>query len=272
MSSPPPTTSPVILRSALRMDGATSRPPNPPDDALSALVPLDLNNALPHFQEFLGIERLTVHHHLVMQVRPRAPARAAELADFLMRADLLPARYGDAVQVSVMRDDAVAVIDFHELAVGVARAREGHHARRGAVDRRPEGPDEIHAGMEALAVIDGVDARAERAAELVLTERRRQRQGLEELAEGLLAGRLILRRDLVGGAKRDIGAALALRGTAKPGDEILHVEAGSGDHALEIAEHTGTLRHRHQRRHALGSLDVELAGLGLGVGLGQARL
>src|SRR5580704_1116853 len=124
-SSPPPTTSPVIFRSPLRIDGAESRPPNPAD-ALS-LVPLDLNNALPHFQEFLGIERLAVHHHLVMQVRPRAPASAAELADFLIRADSLAARYGDAVQVSVMRDDAISVVDLDELAIGISGARKGHH-------------------------------------------------------------------------------------------------------------------------------------------------
>src|SRR5260370_32370143 len=154
----PPTTSPVILRSTLRMDGAASRPPNP-DDALSALVPLDLNNALPHFQEFLGIERLTVHHHLVVQVRPRAPARAAELADFLMRADPLAARDGDAMQVSVTCDDAVAVIDLDEFPIGVAGTREGHHPWGGAIDGRAEGRDEIDAGMKSLAVADGLEAR-----------------------------------------------------------------------------------------------------------------
>src|SRR5215472_1739471 len=268
-SSPPPTTSPVILRSTLRMDGAASRPPNPDDD-LSALVPLDLNNALPHFQEFLGIERLAVHHHLVMQVRPRAPARTAELADFLMRADLLPARDGDAVQVSVMRDDAVAVVDLHELAIGIARARESHDAGRGAVDRRTECRDQIDAGMEALVMIDGIDARAERALDLVLAERCSQRQGLQELAQCLVAGGPVLGRGLARGSQGDIGTAFALRGAAQAPDEILHIEAGRRDHALEIADHAVDLGPglRGQRGDGLRRLDI---GLGR-IGLGEARL
>src|ERR1700676_1565760 len=150
-----------------------------------------------------------------MEVRPRAATRAAELADFLMRADLLAARDGDAVQVCVVRDDAVPVVDLDELSVGVAHARIGHHPRGGAVDGRAKGGGEVDAGMEAWAPVDGIDARAERALELVLAERRGQRQGLQKLAQSLLAPRLVLGRGVLGSAERDVGTALAFRRAAQ---------------------------------------------------------
>src|ERR1051326_362451 len=96
--------------------------------------------------------------------------------------------------------------------------------------------------MISLAVVDGIDARAERALELVLAERRRQRQSLEQLSQRLLAGRLLLGGHLVRRAEGDIGAALALRRPAQPRDEVLHVETRRRDHVLEIAEDTVHLR------------------------------
>src|SRR5690242_3372120 len=68
-------------------------------------------------EEFLGIDRVVVHQHLVVQMRPGAAAGAAELAQPLVRAYPLAARHRDAMEMREARDDAVAMVDLDRPAV-----------------------------------------------------------------------------------------------------------------------------------------------------------
>ena len=52
-------------------------------------------------EEFLGILRFAVDHHLVVHMRTGGAAGAAEEADLAMRRDPLAARHGLSMEMSV---------------------------------------------------------------------------------------------------------------------------------------------------------------------------
>ena len=65
--------------------------------------------------------------------------------------------------MAITRMNAVAVIDFHHIAVAAAIAGEHHGARRRGMHHAAPGTGEIDAGMEGIAAGEGIDARAEAA-------------------------------------------------------------------------------------------------------------
>src|SRR5205823_14470407 len=77
-------------------------------------------------EEFLGILRFAVNQHLVMHVRAGGPAGAAEKSDLAVPRDPLADRDGLAMKMRIAGGDAVAVIDFDDLAVIVAIPGIGH--------------------------------------------------------------------------------------------------------------------------------------------------
>src|SRR5665213_1574047 len=67
---------------------------------------------LPGRQEPRRIDRVARDQNFIMQMRPGAAPGAAELADDLMRPDMLPGDHRQAREVGVAGDDAVAVVDL----------------------------------------------------------------------------------------------------------------------------------------------------------------
>src|SRR5690349_19104714 len=136
------------------------------------------DDVLPRLQELLRIDRIAVDAHLVMNVRAGAAPSAAEQSDLLSVAEVLPARHGDPMEMAVDRDDPRAVIDLHHPAIGALGTGEHYDPRRGVVDRRLVRRRKIDAGVEGFAMVDWVDASTERAFELILRDRRAERQRL----------------------------------------------------------------------------------------------
>ena len=77
------------------------------------------------------------------------------------------------MQMRVAGRDAVAVVDFDDLTIIVAIAGIGHDAGRRGIDRRHVRRPEIVTGLIGRVAVDGIAAHAERTAELVTLERRR---------------------------------------------------------------------------------------------------
>ena len=127
--------------------------------------------------------RLAIDQHLVMDMRAGSAAGAAEETDLGTAGDALPDRDDVSVQMAITRRNAIAVIDFDDLAVIVAIAGIGHHAGSGRIDRRHVGRPEIFAGMEGAAAVHRIAADPERAADLVAFKRRRDRQDLGQGAQ-----------------------------------------------------------------------------------------
>src|SRR5258707_8210862 len=83
-----------------------------------------------------------------MQVRARAEARTAHVADRLARRDLLVTADGNPRLVAVERGEAVVVIDHHEVAVAGHPAAPDNGAGAGRMDGRPAGDTDVDARME----------------------------------------------------------------------------------------------------------------------------
>src|SRR5262245_7542112 len=120
--SPLQTMSPLMRRSGLMMEGTLALV-----TGLLPLPPLSINEvdwpcllAFENIPTFLqaahGIERLALEAHLVVDMRPRAAARIAELADYLSIIHQVPFLYQDRIEVGVNRHDAEAVVHFHHAA------------------------------------------------------------------------------------------------------------------------------------------------------------
>src|SRR6185437_13637248 len=236
--SPWLTTSPSIFRSLLRIDGAAgSRSERPP--CSSSLFAGDcLNHILACLQKLFRILGHAVDQHLVVEMRACAAPRAAELADHLMHRHHPAARHKRFVEMAEAGDDAMAVVDLDDLAIGTFRPGKDHAARRGAVDRRAIGRDEVEAGMEGLTPRERIGAAAEGALEAVVGERRRQRQRLDDVLQlvGALRQRLGREQGLrIGIAERDIGPTLATRHRIEAAQQILDIDAGGGDELLDVA-------------------------------------
>src|SRR5204863_5216057 len=113
--------------------------------------------------------------HFVVHVRAGGAPGAAEEADLAVRRDALPDRHSLAMEMRIAGRDAIAVVDFDDLAVIVAITGIGHDARCRGVDRRHVGRPEIEPGMKRRAAIDRVATHPETAADLIAPKGRRDR-------------------------------------------------------------------------------------------------
>src|SRR6185437_12494077 len=173
--SPWLTTSPSIFRSLLRIDGAAGSPRSARPLCSSSLFAGDcLNHILACLQKLFRVLGHAVDQHLVVEMRAGAAPRAAELAHHLMHRHHLATRHERFVEMAEAGDDTVAVIDLDDLAIGTFRPGKDHPARRGAVDRRAIGRDEVEPGVEGLAPRERIGAAAEGALDAILRQRCRQ--------------------------------------------------------------------------------------------------
>ena len=84
-----------------------------------------------YFREQLErVGQLAVQQDLVVQVRAGRSAGRADVADHVAAVDAVARVDGEPRQVAVPRDDAVAVVDHNEVAVGAARRRRSQRCRR----------------------------------------------------------------------------------------------------------------------------------------------
>src|SRR5579863_6108787 len=140
-----------------------------------------LNHILACLHEFFGILRGTVDQDLVMEMRTSAAASAAEFSNLMMGGDFLTVGDNDAVKVGIACNDAMTMVDVDYLPVSFLDAGKYHSARRGAVDRRAIGCGKIDASVEGLFFHEWVWPSAKAALDLVVCERRRKRQRLQNL-------------------------------------------------------------------------------------------
>src|SRR5207248_4169510 len=114
-----------------------------------------------------------------------AAPRATQQADLLAAAQMLADGDGDAVEVRVARNDPRPVVDVDDAAELALGAGEDHGAGRRVIDRRLKRRREIEPGMHREATIERIAAGSEAAFELVMGQRRRQRQSLEGLSQSI---------------------------------------------------------------------------------------
>ena len=96
-----------------------------------------------------------------MYVGPGAPAGAAGEGDDVTCLDGLPDDDEEHGIMPVARREAVAVVDFDEVAVAIDPAGHGDLAGRRGADRRAVVDGDVQAFMEARATADGIAAIAE---------------------------------------------------------------------------------------------------------------
>src|SRR5258708_27555756 len=169
--SPWLTTSPSIFKSLLRIEGPEdARLERPPPS--SSLPAGDCSNhVLACLQKLFRVLGRAVDHHLVVEMRARAPPRAAELPDRLGHRHHLPARHERFVEVAEPGDGAIAVIDLDDLAIRAFRTGDEHAARQRAVTRPAVSRHQVDAGVECLPAGERVDAAAEGALDAIFLER-----------------------------------------------------------------------------------------------------
>lgn len=80
------------------------------------------SEGLPGAQEALGIDRLPIDPHFVMQMRACGAAGIADMADNRAGSDAFSYRDVDAGEMRVTRCQTVAVIDLDKIAVAAHRA------------------------------------------------------------------------------------------------------------------------------------------------------
>src|SRR5665213_998584 len=179
-----------MLMPALRIEG-TRRPLSDAFDMAACSLPrARLNHILTCLEEPRRIGGPAIDQNFVVQMGTGAAAGAAELANLLMRPDMLAPRDENTVEMGVARHHAVAMIDLDDAAIGALDAGEGDDAGTGAIDRRKIRSAEIQAGMERGAAVDRIAARAEGAFHFESVQRRSQGHGLDQLLQLGLAARI----------------------------------------------------------------------------------
>ena len=84
-----------------------------------------------------------------MQMWPRAPARGAYSADVLPLSNALALAHGDAVHMRIERAFAIAMLDFHHIAITALHACKIHHTIAHRANRRACWRGVIHAVVHA---------------------------------------------------------------------------------------------------------------------------
>src|SRR5262249_38150953 len=124
--------------------------------------------------ELLGVPRLAVHDHLVVNVGTRGAARAPEQANLRMCLDPLAHRDGITMHVTVESGDSVSGGDLDDLAVCAAIPGIGDGPRWRGVNRGHIGGVKVQPGMDCRSSVEWIAARTEPASNLIPLERRRQ--------------------------------------------------------------------------------------------------
>src|SRR5215475_74815 len=123
-------------------------------------------------QEFLRIDRVAVDAGLVVQVRAGGAPGRADLADDLADAHALALADVDGGEMAVARRQAVAVIDFHHLAVAAAPAGEHDLAGGGGTHRLAGAGAHVEPVMHGERADERVHSDAEPRRELELAGER----------------------------------------------------------------------------------------------------
>src|SRR5665213_2921354 len=137
-----------MLMPALRIEG-TRRPLSDAFDMAACSLPrARLNHILTCLEEPRRIGGPAIDQNFVVQMGTGAAAGAAELANLLMRPDMLAPRGENTVEMGVARHHAVAMIDLDDAAIGALDAGEGDDAGTGAIDRRKIRSAAFHPGLD----------------------------------------------------------------------------------------------------------------------------
>src|SRR5690606_37331286 len=107
------------------------------------------------------VDRLAVQQNFVVQVRTRGPARRTDVADQVAASNLLPRLHGKAREVAVARRDPGAVLDHDGVAVIAVVGAAADDAVGCRTDGRAAVGGNVEAGVEVLAAVDRIAARAE---------------------------------------------------------------------------------------------------------------
>src|SRR5688572_21424268 len=168
--SPEETSVPLITTSALMMEGAASWRAR--RCGISWVVAwgagraplLLLENIAARLNEVVGVFDGIVVPDFVMDMRSGAAAGGADPAQAAAFGQRGAGPHRDRRQMAIACVDAIAVIDFHHVAIAPAITGEHHFARRRGAHRRTPGTRKVDAGMEGITPSEGIDARAKSAA------------------------------------------------------------------------------------------------------------
>src|SRR5690348_13564742 len=153
-----------MVISALTIEGAdAARRDAAGAGAAGWLSLLLLENMVPRLDEIIRVLHAIVVPDFVMDMGPGAAPCRTHPSHPGAFADLRSHPHAHRGKMGIARVDAIAVIDFHHIAVTAAIAREHDQARRGRVHDAAPGTGEIDAGMKGVAAGEGIDPGPEAA-------------------------------------------------------------------------------------------------------------
>lgn len=113
-------------------------------------------------QKFLRILKYALNQNFKMQVSARGSARRTHFSNFLATFDQVALFDKHPGGMGVTRDEIIAVINFHHVAVVRVILLRYHHTASGCQDRSAWCSGEIQPGMQGSQSIQRINAPAKR--------------------------------------------------------------------------------------------------------------
>src|SRR3546814_7102539 len=134
-------------------------------DVCSSDLAIAVTLQITQGQEPLRVDEAPLVQHLEMQMRTSGSTCRTHRTDTLCRRDDLTLANIQSRQVGIARDQAIAMVDLHQFAVGTSVAGEAHPASRRSDSVGAAAQREVHPGMELQILAEGVRS-AEHPSEL----------------------------------------------------------------------------------------------------------